>query len=111
MKLRTNSPTWFQEDGKEKEAKCTLFPATPDNDPWFSEDEDEMGEATAICHGTYDGKPCPLIEQCLEFALSNNERFGIWGGTTPTDRVEIRKERRNWRKVSSEKVGQSQQEI
>lgn len=53
-----------------------------------------MEEAKAICHGTYDGRECPLLAQCLEFALINNERFGVWGGTTPEERRTIRKERR-----------------
>ena len=25
---------------------------------------------------------CPVIEQCLAWAVANNERFGIWGGQT-----------------------------
>jgi hypothetical protein len=98
MKLRSIAPQWFNEE-KDKTAKCTMFPATPACDPWFGEDEDssdESGEAKAICHGTYDGRPCPLLESCLEFALVNNERWGIWGGTTPEERTKLRKERRTW---------------
>jgi WhiB family redox-sensing transcriptional regulator len=61
-----------------------------------------MNEAKAICWGKYDGRPCPLLSQCLEFALVNNERFGVWGGTTPEERRGIRKERREekaWREA------------
>jgi hypothetical protein len=28
----------------------------------------------ALCYG------CPLIKQCYEFALANNESYGVWGG-------------------------------
>lgn len=101
MKLRTNSPRWFNEENPEKQAKCVSFPGTSSYDPWFgsadatqTEDRDEMEEAKAVCNGTYDGKECPLRAACLEFAVVNNERFGVWGGTTPDERREIRKVRR-----------------
>lgn len=29
---------------------------------------------------------CPTRLQCLDSALSNNEKHGIWGGTDPTER-------------------------
>lgn len=32
---------------------------------------------------------CPIREQCLEFALANNEAYGIWGGLTPQERNSI----------------------
>lgn len=95
MRLRTNSPRWFNEDSPHKQAKCVLFPASEHNDPWYEYDEKEgeEQEAKAICTGLYDGKPCPLLSACLDFALVNNERFGIWGGTTPEERIAIRKDR------------------
>jgi len=37
-------------------------------------------EAKAICF------TCSVREQCLEFALTAGERFGIWGGMTPQER-------------------------
>lgn len=108
MKLRTNSPQWFNEDQPEKQAKCILFPASPEYDPWYVDTEEESEDAKAICLGTLDKKPCPLVEQCLEFAMSNNERFGIWGGKTPEERAELRKERRIWQQ-SLRQVGESRQ--
>lgn len=100
MKLRTNSPRWFNEDHPELEAKCVSFPGSRDYDPWYGtgdiddHDTTEMEEAKAVCLGTADGRPCPLLDECLEFALVNNERFGIWGGTDPEQRKGIRKRRR-----------------
>jgi hypothetical protein len=99
MRLRTESPTWFNEDKPELQAKCVNFPATPSYDPWFGdvqgEDMDEVMEETKrICLGLDDGNPCPLLDACREFALINNERSGVWGGTTPAERVEIRRARR-----------------
>jgi WhiB family redox-sensing transcriptional regulator len=33
--------------------------------------------------------------QCLEFALANDERFGIWGGLSERERRRVRLERRD----------------
>lgn len=107
MNLRTNAPAWFNEDHPEKQAKCVLFPANSEYDPWYVDTEEESDEAKAICSGLYDGKPCPLLEQCLEFAMSNNERYGIWGGMTPEERAQLRKERRVWQRKGLRAVGQS----
>lgn len=36
---------------------------------------------------------CPMTAECLGFALSRNERFGVWGNTVPADRERMRRER------------------
>ena len=38
--------------------------------------DEEADEAKAICD------QCAVREACLEFALANREREGIWGGAT-----------------------------
>jgi len=35
---------------------------------------------------------CPVRSDCYEFAVKNNERFGIWAGTTPETRDRLYKE-------------------
>lgn len=37
---------------------------------------------------------CPVRTECLEYALSNDERWGIWGGKTPRQRLRIAADRR-----------------
>ena len=32
---------------------------------------------------------CPVVRMCLEWALSVNEPYGVWGGTTPEERDSI----------------------
>lgn len=40
--------------------------------------------AKAVCAG------CPVREQCLEYALAGDEREGVWGGTSPRERRNMR---------------------
>jgi len=34
---------------------------------------------------------CGVRQQCLEFAMQNGEVHGVWGGTTPEERVRARR--------------------
>jgi len=78
LKLRVEAP-----DGWAR-AKCKGMAINGD-DPWF---EDEP-TAMEFCneHGV-----CPIREQCLLFALVNNCKEGVWGGTSELDRKAIRKQ-------------------
>jgi WhiB family redox-sensing transcriptional regulator len=38
-------------------------------------------------------KTCPLINECLAYAVEFNEVDGVWGGTTPSERKRMRKRR------------------
>ena len=33
---------------------------------------------------------CPVIEQCLQYALDTEEEHGVWGGLTRTERRKLR---------------------
>lgn len=37
--------------------------------------------AKSLCHS------CPVIDKCFEFALETNQRHGVWGGTSPNERI------------------------
>jgi WhiB family redox-sensing transcriptional regulator len=34
---------------------------------------------------------CPVTAECLQFALLHDERVGVWGGTTPRQRRELKR--------------------
>ena len=47
---------------------------------------------------------CPVKRQCAEYAIAALEPHGIWGGTTPRERIAVRTEKRSVgrpRKVTS----------
>lgn len=50
--------------------------------------------AKAVCNGE-DGRPeCPARAVCLEYALQQRERFGIWGGKSERERARLIRDRR-----------------
>ncbi len=58
------------------EAKCL----DADPEAFFPEKGGSTREAKRIC------AVCPVREECLEYALANDERFGIWGGLSERER-------------------------
>ena len=48
----------------------------------------QIAQAKAICGA------CEVRRECLEFALSHDQVYGIWGGTTPEDRQRQRRRQR-----------------
>ncbi len=47
----------------------------------------QVAMARRICAG------CPVRQQCLDFAMRTGETHGIWGGTTPEERLRARRAR------------------
>ena len=58
-----------------------------DPDLFFPERGASTREAKEVCRG------CIVRDQCLEFALQNGEKFGIWGGLSERERRRIRRQR------------------
>ena len=59
-----------------------------DPDIFYPMTDEEAEDAKAIC------RACPVREACLEWALANRERDGVWGGATERDRRRIIRQRR-----------------
>lgn len=61
--------------------------AQVDGDLWYADKGDwpTTIKAKVIC------RKCPVRVQCLDYALSNNETFGVWGGMTPQQRRDLRR--------------------
>ena len=69
----------FPTAGQRADAK----PACAEHDPawWF--DERHVGRARRVCAG------CGYRSRCLDLALVNGERTGVWGGLTPAERERL----------------------
>ena len=59
--------------------------AETDPEAFFPEKGGSTREAKKICTG------CEVKAECLEYALSNDERFGIWGGLSERERRRLRR--------------------
>lgn len=67
-----------------------------DPDLFFPERGASTKEAKAVCRG------CVVKDQCLEYALNNSEKFGIWGGMSERERRRIRRARSIARRAAME---------
>ena len=68
-----------------EEADCLFFqidPNTPDQDLRGARKTEAAEAAIDMC------RKCPVLKQCLEYALRHPEsaEYGVWGGTTATQR-------------------------
>jgi WhiB family redox-sensing transcriptional regulator len=45
----------------------------------------QISSALRVCAG------CTVRQQCLDFAMTTGEAHGIWGGTTPDERIRARR--------------------
>lgn len=59
--------------------------AQTDPEAFFPEKGGSTRDAKKICSS------CEVRTQCLEYALENDERFGIWGGLSERERRKLRK--------------------
>jgi WhiB family redox-sensing transcriptional regulator len=74
----------FAEDeelGWQERALC----AQTDPEAFFPEKGGSTREAKKVCLS------CDVRGECLEYALANDERFGIWGGLSERERRRLKK--------------------
>lgn len=78
-----------------KDAACAKPEVDPDlffpvSNNW---EKERVEKAKSIC------LTCPVVEQCLSYALENDETYGIWGGLSPEQLHNLKRramrERRN----------------
>lgn len=56
-----------------------------DPEAFFPEKGGSTREAKKIC------SQCSVRSECLEYALANDERFGIWGGLSERERRRLKR--------------------
>ena len=60
--------------------------AQTDPEAFFPEKGGSTREAKRICQA------CAVRDECLEYALEHDERFGIWGGLSDRERRRLKRE-------------------
>ncbi|MBE7323453.1 WhiB family transcriptional regulator [Nocardioides sp. Y6] len=70
-----------EEVGWQDRALC----AQTDPEAFFPEKGGSTREAKKVC------LTCDVRSDCLEYALMNDERFGIWGGLSERERRKLKK--------------------
>ena len=70
-----------EENSWQENALC----AQTDPEAFFPEKGGSTREAKRICIS------CEVKSECLDYALANDERFGIWGGLSERERRRLRR--------------------
>lgn len=78
----------YSTDGDEGELswQADALCAQTDPEAFFPEKGGSTRDAKRVC------SECPVREACLEYAMENDERFGIWGGLSERERRRLRKQ-------------------
>jgi WhiB family redox-sensing transcriptional regulator len=76
-------PTSTQDDEDQWQERALC--AQTDPEAFFPEKGGSTREAKRICLG------CDVKDSCLEYALANDERFGIWGGLSERERRRLKR--------------------
>ena len=75
-------PATDEDEQWQERALC----AQTDPEAFFPEKGGSTREAKRVC------RSCEVRGECLEFALENDERFGIWGGLSERERRRVKRE-------------------
>jgi WhiB family transcriptional regulator, redox-sensing transcriptional regulator len=73
----------MEQESWRAEALC----AQTDPEAFFPEKGGSTRDAKAVC------RRCPVTAECLEWALANDQRYGVWGGTSAPERAALRRSR------------------
>ena len=74
-----------EEAASELEWQERALCAQTDPEAFFPEKGGSTREAKRVCMS------CEVRVQCLDYALENDERFGIWGGLSERERRKVKK--------------------
>jgi WhiB family redox-sensing transcriptional regulator len=77
-------PGWNLPDPDEASWQDLALCAQTDPEAFFPEKGGSTREAKRVC------RSCEVRAECLEYALENDERFGIWGGLSERERRRIK---------------------
>lgn len=76
---------YSESEGEPLSWQADALCAQTDPEAFFPEKGGSTRDAKRICTG------CEVKAQCLDYALKNDERFGIWGGLSERERRKLKK--------------------
>jgi WhiB family redox-sensing transcriptional regulator len=79
----TDAPALIRPEPWMQDGAC----AEVDPESFFPEKGGSTRDAKSICRG------CEVLDDCLAYALRNDERFGIWGGKSERERAAMKRNR------------------
>lgn len=74
------------DEAEEMEWQGRALCAETDPEAFFPEKGGSTREAKRVCQS------CEVKAECLDYALANDERFGIWGGLSERERRRLKKQ-------------------
>jgi WhiB family redox-sensing transcriptional regulator len=85
IKLTSILDRFYPSDDEELAWQSSALCAQTDPEAFFPEKGGSTREAKMVCQG------CEVQRECLEYALANDERFGIWGGLSERERRKLKR--------------------
>jgi len=58
-----------------------------DPELWYPDKGASVKDPKRVC------RSCPVRDQCLEYAMDHDERYGVWGGLSERERRRLRRTR------------------
>ena len=74
-----------EEDEGELAWQADALCAQTDPEAFFPEKGGSTRDAKRVCEA------CPVQAECLDYAMSKDEKFGIWGGLSERERRRLRR--------------------
>jgi WhiB family redox-sensing transcriptional regulator len=87
MKVKIFEHETYNVNSWREQAACKTVPT----DDFYLERNSQQGfvNARKICAN------CPVHKECLDYAIRNNERYGIWGGMALRTRLKYKRQNRH----------------
>lgn len=96
MAFNLYEPDLYEPDPDETPWQASANCLGVDPDLFFPERGGSTREAKEVCAG------CVVRDECLDYALSNGEKFGIWGGLSERERRLVRRRRASARAAAAQ---------
>ena len=75
----------MDDDGGELTWQTDALCAQTDPEAFFPEKGGSTRDAKRVCFA------CPVRDECLDYAMAHDEKFGIWGGLSERERRRLRR--------------------